>query len=154
MSNRLYVGNLPPSFDQKELEGLFAAVGAGVRFKAVLDRETGACRGFGFVNLDDPALADAVIEQFNGREFGGQSLRVEVSERRDSREGGGRGDRADRADRAERRSGPGGGNPSAARRPVDKVVHSDAPNAEAPDPRWANELEKLKSLLANQTSAV
>jgi RNA recognition motif-containing protein len=151
MSNRLYVGNLPPSFDQKELEGLFAAVGAGVRFKAVLDRETGACRGFGFVNLDDPALADAVIEQFNGRDFGGQSLRVEVSERRESRDGGGRGDRSDRGDR---RAPSGGGNPSAARRPVDKVVHSDAPSTEAPDPRWANELSKLKSLLANQTSTV
>lgn len=148
MSNRLYVGNLPPSFDQKELEGLFAAVGAGVRFKAVLDRETGACRGFGFVNLDDPALADAVIEQFNGREYGGQSLRVEVSERRES---GGRGERSDRGDR---RGQAGGGNPSAARRPVDKVVHSDAPSSEAPDPRWANELSKLKSLLANQTSTV
>jgi RNA recognition motif-containing protein len=148
MSNRLYVGNLPPSFDQKELEGLFAAVGAGVRFKAVLDRETGACRGFGFVNLDDPALADAVIEQFNGREYGGQSLRVEVSERRES---GGRGDRGDRGDR---RGQAGSGNPSAARRPVDKVVHSDAPSSEAPDPRWANELSKLKSLLANQTSTV
>ena len=148
MSNRLYVGNLPPSFDQKELEGLFAAVGAGVRFKAVLDRETGACRGFGFVNLDDPALVDAVIEQFNGREYGGQSLRVEVSERRES---GGRGERGDRGDR---RGQAGGGNPSAARRPVDKVVHSDAPSSEAPDPRWANELSKLKSLLANQTSTV
>lgn len=148
MSNRLYVGNLPQSFDQKELEGLFAAVGAGVRFKAVLDRETGACRGFGFVNLDDPGLAEAVIEQFNGREFGGQSLRVEVSERRES---GGRNDRAERSDR---RSGPGGGNPSPARRAVDKVVHSDGPSAEGPDPRWANELAKLKSLLANQTSAV
>jgi len=64
MSIRLYVGNLPQSFDQKELEGLFAAVGAGVRFKAVLDRDTGGCRGFGFVNLDDPKLTDAVIEQF------------------------------------------------------------------------------------------
>lgn len=148
MSNRLYVGNLPPSFDQKELEGLFAAVGAGVRFKAVLDRETGACRGFGFVNLDDPALVDAVIEQFNGREYGGQSLRVEVSERRES---GGRGERSDRGDR---RGQAGGGNPSAARRPVEKVVHSDAPSSEAPDPRWANELSKLKSLLANQTSTV
>jgi RNA recognition motif-containing protein len=151
MSNRLYVGNLPPSFDQKELEGLFSAVGAGVRFKAVLDRESGACRGFGFVNLDDPALADAVIEQFNGRDFGGQSLRVEVSERRESRDGGGRGERGDRGDR---RAPAAGGNPSAARRPVDKVVHSDAPSTEAPDPRWANELSKLKSLLANQTSTV
>ena len=31
-----------------------------------------------------------------------------------------------------------------------KIVHSDAPNLEAPDPRWAGELSKLKDLLANQ----
>ena len=62
MSTRLYVGNLPQSFNQKELEELFAAVGAGVRFKAVLDRDTGACRGFGFVNVDDAKLTDAVFE--------------------------------------------------------------------------------------------
>ena len=61
MSIRLYVGNLPQTFDAKELEALFSAVGEGVRFKAVNDRETGDCRGFGFVNTDDQKLADAVI---------------------------------------------------------------------------------------------
>ena len=100
MSTRLYVGNLPQNFDQKELEGMFAAVGAGVRFKAVLDRDTGVCRGFGFVNLDDPKLTDAVIEQFNNREYGGNQLRDEVSDRRDSRNNDRGGDR---------RRGPGGG---------------------------------------------
>ncbi|MEB3176917.1 MAG: RNA-binding protein [Synechococcus sp.] len=145
MSTRLYVGNLPQSFDQKELEGLFAAVGAGVRFKAVMDRETGACRGFGFVNLDEPKLSDAVIEQFNGREYGGSKLRVEVSERRESR-GNDRG-----GDRRNQGSGLG---PTPARKSVDKVVHSDAPAAEAPDPRWAGELSKLKELLANQKASV
>ncbi|MEY4355739.1 MAG: hypothetical protein RLZZ89_807, partial [Cyanobacteriota bacterium] len=85
MSIRLYVGNLPQSFDQKELENMFAAVGAGVRFKAVLDRETGGCRGFGFVNVDDAKLTDEVIAQFNGREYGGSQLKVEVSEKKESR---------------------------------------------------------------------
>jgi RNA recognition motif-containing protein len=135
MSTRLYVGNLPQSFDQKELEGLFAAVGAGVRFKAVLDRETGGCRGFGFVNVDDAKLTDEVIAQFNGREYGGNQLKVEVSEKRESR------------------GNERGGNSSApnpARKSIDKVVHSDAPAAAAPDPRWAGELSKLKDLLANQ----
>ena len=64
-----------------------------MRFKAVLDRDTGVCRGFGFVNLDDPKLTDAVIEQFNNREYGGNQLRVEVSERRDSRNNDRGGDR-------------------------------------------------------------
>jgi RNA recognition motif-containing protein len=141
MSVRLYVGNLPQSFDAKELEALFASVGEGVRFKAVNDRDTGACRGFGFANVDDQKLADAVIEQLNGREFGGNTLRVEASERRDARPAG-----------SDRR-GPGVA-PSAARKAVNKVVHADSVDSEAPDPRWAGELAKLKALLANQKAEV
>lgn len=142
MSVRLYVGNLPATFDVKELEALFAGVGEGVRFKAVNDRETGASRGFGFANVDDQKLAEAVIEQLNGRDFGGNALRIEISERRDSRSP---------ATGERRGNGPA---PTAARKAVNKVVHSDSVDTEAPDPRWAGELAKLKSLLANQTVGV
>lgn len=140
MSVRLYVGNLPQTFDAKELEALFSNVGEGVRFKAVNDRETGTCRGFGFANVDDLALAEAVIAQLNGKDFGGNSLRIEISEqRRDSRAGG------------DRRPGAA---PTAARKSVNKVVHADAVGEGAPDPRWAGELSKLKNLLANQKATV
>ena len=61
MSIRLYIGNLPQTFEEQELVALLKSVGEGIRFKSVLDRETGACRGFGFANVDDPKLADAVI---------------------------------------------------------------------------------------------
>jgi RNA recognition motif-containing protein len=143
MSIRLYVGNLPQTFDAKELEALFESVGAGVRFKAVNDRETGGSRGFGFANVDDAKLADAVIEQLNGRDFGGNALRIEISERRDSRP---------TASPGERR---GGAAPSpASSKAANKVVHADSVDAEAPDPRWAGELAKLKNLLANQTVGV
>ena len=84
MSVRLYIGNLPQNFESKELEAQLTSVGEGIRFKAVLDRETGACRGFGFANIDDEKVADAVIEQFNGKDFNGNVLRVERSERRDN----------------------------------------------------------------------
>lgn len=141
MSVRLYVGNLPQSFDTQELDALFAAVGEGIRFKAVQDRETGAGRGFGFANVDTDTLADAVIEQLNGREFGGNALRVERSERRDERRGGPN----------DRR--PAAGN-AVARKAVNKVVHRDDVEAGAPDPRWAGELAKLKNLLDNQKAAV
>ena len=147
MSIRLYIGNLPQTFEEQELDALLKSVGEGIRFKAVLDRETGSCRGFGFANLDDPKLADAVIEQLNGKDFGGSALRVERSERRESNTGGNR-----------RRNDSGGiggnGQPQVARKAVNKVVHSDAKSEGAPDPRWAGELSKLKDLLANQKTAV
>ena len=144
MSIRLYVGNLPQTFEAKELEALFTGVGEGVRFKAVNDRDTGACRGFGFANVDSQAMADAVIEQLNGKEFGGNSLRIEVSERRDSSSG------------SASRGTPGshGATPAAARKAVNKVVHADSVDTGAPDPRWAGELAKLKGLLDNQKAAV
>ena len=143
MSVRLYVGNLPQTFDSKELESQLSSIGEGIRFKAVLDRETGACRGFGFANVNDEKVADAVIEQLNGKDFGGNALRIERSERRDNNAGGGR------------RGGPGASHaPGSARNAVNKVVHSDAKAEEAPDPRWAGELSKLKELLANQKTAV
>jgi RNA recognition motif-containing protein len=145
MSVRLYVGNLPNVFDGKELEALFKSVGEGIRFKPVNDRDTGACRGFGFANVDDATLAEALIAQLNGQDFGGQPLRIEISERRESRQPSqGRDDRRPLG-------GPASNSP---RKAADKVVHADSVETNAPDPRWAGELAKLKSLLANQTVGV
>ena len=144
MSVRLYIGNLPQTFENKELESLLKSIGEGIRFKPVFDRETKACRGFGFANVEDEKLANALIEQLNGREFNGNNLRVERSERRDSNKGGGT-----------RNNNSGNGNSQGLKRKQSKkVVHSDAPNDEAPDPRWAGELAKLKDLLANQKTPV
>ncbi len=144
MSVRLYIGNLPQTFESKQLEELLATVGNGIRFKPVMDRETGGCRGFGFANISDEKVANAVIEQLNGKDFNGNNLRVERSERRESNNGGGR-----------RNGGNSSSNSQGSKRKqTKKVVHSDAPPSEAPDPRWAGELAKLKDLLANQKTAV
>ena len=144
MSVRLYIGNLPQTFESKELEQLLASVGKGIRFKPVFDRESGACRGFGFANVENEKLANEVIEQLNGREFNGNKLRVERSERRDSSSGGSR-----------RGGGSNGSNSQgSARKETKKFAHSDAPAEHVPDPRWAGELAKLKDLLANQKTAV
>ena len=140
MSIRLYIGNLPQNFKIKELEVLLNSVGEGIRFKAVFDRETKACRGFGFASIADVKVANAVIEKLNGYEFNGSNLRVERSERKDSNNGGRRNNNSS--------------NSQANRKEVKKVVHSDAPNKEAPDPRWAGELAQLKELLANQKTPV
>ncbi|WP_413677082.1 RNA recognition motif domain-containing protein [Prochlorococcus sp. MIT 0602] len=144
MSVRLYVGNLPQNLKIKELEALFSTIGKGIRFKAVLDRDTKACRGFGFANINDEKVAEEVIEKLNGHDFNCTNLRVERSERKESNASSGRRNNA---------SGGSKGKGSA-RKDVKKVVHSDAPTKEAPDPRWAGELSKLKELLANQKTPV
>ena len=144
MSVRLYVGNLPQNLKIKELEELFASIGKGIRFKAVLDRDTKACRGFGFANINNEKMADEVIEKLNGYDFNGSNLRVERSERKDSNSA---------SSRRNNSNGTNKGKP-VSRKEVKKVVHSDAPSKEAPDPRWAGELSKLKELLANQKTAV
>ncbi len=144
MSVRLYIGNLPQNLKIKELEELFATISKGIRFKAVLDRDTKACRGFGFANINDEKVAEEVIEKLNGFDFKGSKLRVERSERKESNSSSGR---------RNNQSSNGKGK-SANRKDVKKVVHSDAPMKEAPDPRWAGELAKLKELLANQKTAV
>ncbi len=143
MSVRLYIGNLPQTFKSKELEKLLASIGEGIKFKPVLDRESGGCRGFGFANVSSEKTANALIEQLNGQEFNGNKLRVERSERKDSNNGSGR-----------RNSNSSNGSQGVKRKETKKVVHSDAPATEAPDPRWAGELAKLKDLLANQKTAV
>lgn len=72
---KLYVGNLPWSVDDGELEALFSAMGTVHSARVVSDRETGRSRGFGFVELDDDAARRAIAE-LNGKDFGGRQLRV------------------------------------------------------------------------------
>jgi len=72
---KLYVGNLPWSVDDSELEALFAGLGTVHSARVITDRETSRSRGFGFVELDDDA-ADTAIADLNGKDMGGRALRV------------------------------------------------------------------------------
>ena len=133
MSIRIYIGNLPSGFNPKEFDSILKSVAEGVRFKPVLDKETKECRGFGFATTNNEDNANLIIEKLNGYEFQGSKLRVERSEKKDSSSG-------------KRNSS----NKNNKRKNFKKIVHSDAPNLQSPDPRWAGELSKLKELLANQ----
>ena len=139
MSIRIYIGNLPQGFNPKEFDTLLKSVSDSIRFKAVLDKETKESRGFGFAtaNSQDNSQdnANLLIQKLNGLEFNGSKLRVELSEKKDS---------------ASNKRNGGKLNKNKKRKDFKKIVHSDAPNLEAPDPRWAGELSKLKDLLANQ----
>ena len=135
MSIRIYIGNLPQGFNPKEFDKLLKSVSDSIRFKAVLDKETKECRGVGFATTNNEENANLIIEKLNGFEFNGSKLRVELSEKKDS---------------ASNKRNGGKLNKNKKRKDFKKIVHSDAPNLEAPAPRWAGELSKLKDLLANQ----
>ncbi|MDA1010788.1 MAG: RNA-binding protein, partial [Chloroflexi bacterium] len=90
MSQRIYVGNLPFSATQEEIEELFATYGEVISVALPSDRETGRQRGFGFVEMED-AAASAAIQALDGKDFGGRNLRVNPAEPRENRGGGGGG---------------------------------------------------------------
>jgi RNA recognition motif-containing protein len=93
----LYVGNLPFSMSEQDLEELFGQIGVVESANLVTDRDTGRSRGFAFVEMDTREAADAAIASLNGREFDGRALTVNEARPRESRAprgggfGGGRG---------------------------------------------------------------
>lgn len=79
---KLYVGNLPWSVTDSELESYFAGLGEVLSARVITDRDTGRSRGFGFVEMDDAGATKAIAE-LNGKDMGGRPLRVnEANERR------------------------------------------------------------------------
>ncbi len=88
MNQRIYVGNLPFSATEEQVEQLFAAHGEVVSVALPTDRETGRPRGFGFVEMEKDA-ASAAIRALDGADFGGRNLRVNEAEPRENRGGGG-----------------------------------------------------------------
>ncbi len=87
MGKRLYVGNLPYRMTEDELADAFSQVGPVTDVTIVIDRETGRSRGFGFVEMADEGTAAAALEQLNGAEVGGRTLKVAEAK---ERPGGGR----------------------------------------------------------------
>jgi nucleolin len=73
---RLYVGNLPWSFEEYDLKDAFGEYGEVTDAKVIFDRETGRSRGFGFVTLSSDAEVDAAIENLDGADINGRGIRV------------------------------------------------------------------------------
>ena len=94
MGNKLYVGNLPYSFRDEDLQQAFAAHGSVSSAKVMMERDTGRSKGFGFVEMGSDAEAQAAINGMNGQQFGGRGLVVNEArpmEPRPPRSGGGGG---------------------------------------------------------------
>jgi RNA recognition motif-containing protein len=92
MGNKLYVGNLPYTVRDEDLQQAFGAYGAVNSAKVMMERDTGRSKGFGFVEMGSDAEAQAAIEGMNGQSLGGRSLVVNEArpmEPRPPRTGGG-----------------------------------------------------------------
>ena len=92
MGNKLYVGNLPYSVRDEDLQQSFSAFGSVNSAKVMMERDTGRSKGFGFVEMGSDAEAQAAIQGMNGQSLGGRSLVVNEArpmEPRPPRSGGG-----------------------------------------------------------------
>ena len=92
MGNKLYVGNLPYTFRDEDLQQAFAAHGTVTSAKVMMERDTGRSKGFGFVEMASDAEAQAAISGMNGQQYGGRGLVVNEArpmEARPPRTGGG-----------------------------------------------------------------
>ena len=91
MGNKLYVGNLPYSVRDSDLEQAFGQFGAVTSAKVMMERDTGRSKGFGFVEMGSDAEAQAAISGMNGQSLGGRSVVVNEArpmEARPPRSGG------------------------------------------------------------------
>jgi hypothetical protein len=94
MGNKLYVGNLPYTVRDGDLEQSFGQFGTVTSAKVMMERDTGRSKGFGFVEMGSDAEAQAAIAGMNGQPLGGRSLVVNEArpmEARPPRTGGGGG---------------------------------------------------------------
>src|SRR5687768_18293126 len=91
MGNKLYVGNLPYSVRDGDLEQAFGQFGSVTSAKVMMERDTGRSKGFGFVEMGSDAEAQAAINGMNGQPLGGRSVVVNEArpmEARPPRSGG------------------------------------------------------------------
>src|SRR3954453_7118152 len=98
MGKKLYVGNLPYSVGDPELEQLFSPHGTVQSAQVILDRDTGRSKGFGFVEMGSDQEAQAAIQALNGQQIEGRALTVNEARPKEGGGGGGGG-----------RGGSGGG---------------------------------------------
>ena len=168
MSVRLYIGNLPKEeVERQDLQAVFAEEGDSVVTKVIKDRKTGKCRGFGFVTVNDDKHADKIIEKFNGYLFKDTPIKIEkaLPRTKGAEDDGEQRPTDDEASSSTVSSGntdkpaptrrsSNNNNNKKSRRPVSSTTTSTSESSEGvqPDPRWAADLEKLKQMLAAQTT--
>jgi len=92
-SNKLYVGGLPYSVTDDQLQEIFSPHGTVESARVITDRMTGRSRGFGFVEMSTQSEAEEAIQKMNGTDLEGRSLTVNEAKPQQERSGGGGGGR-------------------------------------------------------------
>lgn len=82
---KIYVGNLPYSVRDAELEEMFSPFGEVISANVIIERETNRSKGFGFVEMASNEDAQEAISQLNGKEFNGRGLKVNEAKPREDR---------------------------------------------------------------------
>ncbi len=88
MGRKLYVGNLPYTTGEQDLQDLFAQYGAVDSVSVMRDMATGRARGFAFVEMATDADAQKAITELHDKPFGGRNLTVNEARPRTERPGG------------------------------------------------------------------
>jgi len=83
MGNKIYVGNLPFSFGEKELRDAFGSFGEITEATVISDRHSGRSKGFGFITFASDESAQKAVEAMNGKETGGRELKVSEAKARE-----------------------------------------------------------------------
>ena len=78
----LYVGNLPWSATEEELEAHFSQCGPVKAVRIITEGRSGRSKGFGFVEMESPDGGQSAIDTLNGKDFGGRELRVDTATER------------------------------------------------------------------------
>lgn len=89
MATKLYVGNLSFNTTDAELQALFSQHGSVGSCQIIMDRDTGRSKGFGFVEMGSDDEARTAIQELDGSDFGGRSIKVNEARPREPRGGGG-----------------------------------------------------------------
>jgi RNA recognition motif-containing protein len=93
MGRKLFVGNLPFTTGENELQDLFAQAGAIESVRVMRDNATGRARGFAFVEMQNEEDAQKAIQTLNGADLGGRALVVNEARPKPEFAGGGGGGR-------------------------------------------------------------
>lgn len=170
MSVRLYVGNLPKdTVEREELQEVFGEASESLSIKVIKDRKTGSCRGFAFVTVSTDEMADEIIEKHNGQTFRENALKIEKALPRNKGKGEEDGSKPEKEESSQaRESRPTkqknkekekekegaasnkrrGKNNKKSKQPAASSNSNNSGGATQPDPRWADELAKLKEMLS------